>query len=621
MSNLKTRGLEKRLCLQSIEPDHILATAATNGAVVLWNLNRPSRSKQEHVFVDHKRTVNKVCFHSTEPTKLISGSQDGTMRLFDLRTKEKQSNMKSLPTVDIGFAGSAALKGIKDIKLLEFRGDCQQFLVDLCNKLLHKCPPSYKIVKGASCLSPTVMLNPSVRTNSITCALEVLQDNKQLSSVQADVVKRDYLDFVSKQEVIDYLKQFTTRSDQLDKFFMNIVSRVNASQELQYFTKNLLVLFHINAAVEQSYSVNKECLNENLHEDSLIAQHVTYDAVNAAGGFLNMTISKKIIPAVRNASGIRKEVLEKKKKIEVDLSQKRKTASEEIRKLEVKRRTVLQKSKEEAEVTGYQQLKCVKITTPMHSVGTFCMETLLVRGILSLSTIVDKPTTAPNTESVRDVQFSPHQSYVFVAVSENGNVQLWDMRRPDRWTQQFTAHSGPVFTCDWHPAEPWLATASRDKTIKISWVFFTDPSGSVQHCKMYQIRFDLNACGRVETVLECLPLSSPLLSTPRGHMLSLGYIMVGVQNVITHYTLGFRGANKVPKCSLHLTGIKECHSSQAIGFYLILLSGGNMLRKNYIIESSPISNHKVPLFHSAVETHIATGVGRTSDTRATDIHL
>nr|CAD7432590.1 unnamed protein product [Timema monikensis] len=72
-----------------------------------------------------------------------------------------------------------------------------------------------------------------------------------------------------------------------------------------------------------------------------------------------------------------------------------------------------------------------------------------------------------NTESVRDVQFSPHQSYVFVAVSENGNVQLWDMRRPDRWTQQFTAHSGPVFTCDWHPAEPWLATASRDKTIKV----------------------------------------------------------------------------------------------------------------------------------------------------------
>nr|CAD7601059.1 unnamed protein product [Timema genevievae] len=134
--------------------------------------------------------------------------------------------MKSLPTVDIGFTASAALKGIKDIKILQFRGDCQKFLVDLCNKLLHKCPLYYKIVKGASCLSPAVMLNPPVRTYRITSALEVLLDKKQLSSVQADVVKRDYLVFVSKQEVIDYLEQFTSSGDQLDKFFMNIFSRI-----------------------------------------------------------------------------------------------------------------------------------------------------------------------------------------------------------------------------------------------------------------------------------------------------------------------------------------------------------------------------------------------------------
>jgi len=40
--------------------DAIIATAATNGAVVIWNINKPSRAKQEHVFNDHKRTVNKV---------------------------------------------------------------------------------------------------------------------------------------------------------------------------------------------------------------------------------------------------------------------------------------------------------------------------------------------------------------------------------------------------------------------------------------------------------------------------------------------------------------------------------------------------------------------------------
>ncbi|KPJ20872.1 WD repeat-containing protein 24 [Papilio machaon] len=71
-----------------------------------------------------------------------------------------------------------------------------------------------------------------------------------------------------------------------------------------------------------------------------------------------------------------------------------------------------------------------------------------------------------NTESIRDVQFSPHQAHTFAAVSENGTVQVWDSRRSERCLQQFTAHSGPVFACDWHPDVPWLATASRDKTIK-----------------------------------------------------------------------------------------------------------------------------------------------------------
>ncbi|XP_071446852.1 GATOR2 complex protein WDR24 [Hetaerina americana] len=72
-----------------------------------------------------------------------------------------------------------------------------------------------------------------------------------------------------------------------------------------------------------------------------------------------------------------------------------------------------------------------------------------------------------NTESVRDVQFSPRQHHLFAGVSENGTVQLWDLRRPDRCKEQFTAHSGPIFACDWHPEISWLATASRDKTIKV----------------------------------------------------------------------------------------------------------------------------------------------------------
>ena len=67
--------------------DNVIATAAGNGAVALWDLNKSSRAKQEHVFYEHKRTVNKICFHPTDSNILLSGSQDGTINFFDWKQR------------------------------------------------------------------------------------------------------------------------------------------------------------------------------------------------------------------------------------------------------------------------------------------------------------------------------------------------------------------------------------------------------------------------------------------------------------------------------------------------------------------------------------------------------
>lgn len=61
--------------------ENMLASAATNGAVVIWNLSKQVKSKQEFVFMEHKRSVNRVVFHNSEAYQLLSGSQDGTMKL------------------------------------------------------------------------------------------------------------------------------------------------------------------------------------------------------------------------------------------------------------------------------------------------------------------------------------------------------------------------------------------------------------------------------------------------------------------------------------------------------------------------------------------------------------
>lgn len=86
-SNLKNLNFSNNDVNWSPINDHLLATAATNGAVVVWNLMNQGKSKIEHLFNDHKRTVNKVIFHRTDPNLLLSGSQDGTMKLFDLRQR------------------------------------------------------------------------------------------------------------------------------------------------------------------------------------------------------------------------------------------------------------------------------------------------------------------------------------------------------------------------------------------------------------------------------------------------------------------------------------------------------------------------------------------------------
>uniref|UniRef100_H2ZMN9 GATOR2 complex protein WDR24 n=1 Tax=Ciona savignyi TaxID=51511 RepID=H2ZMN9_CIOSA len=72
----------------SPKEDNMIATAATNGAIVAWDLNAVGRNKQLVVLSDHRRTVTKISFHPKEPSRLLSGSQDCTMRMFDLRKKE-----------------------------------------------------------------------------------------------------------------------------------------------------------------------------------------------------------------------------------------------------------------------------------------------------------------------------------------------------------------------------------------------------------------------------------------------------------------------------------------------------------------------------------------------------
>lgn len=117
--------------------------------------------------------------------------------------------------------------------------------------------------------------------------------------------------------------------------------------------KLLSCLSHGNAAVERGFSVNKECLVENLKEDSLVAQRVVHDAVLAAGGIAQVDITDRMVKTVRSAYSVYREQLQTKKRERdetTELEKKKKRAAALIKELQEKKQRLLSEAQLEASI-------------------------------------------------------------------------------------------------------------------------------------------------------------------------------------------------------------------------------------------------------------------------------
>ncbi|GAA5870393.1 hypothetical protein JCM16303_001987 [Sporobolomyces ruberrimus] len=87
-----------------------LATACTNGAVILWDLNRDGGSKLDQVKYEHDRAVNRIVFGGQTGNWLMSGGQDGQMKLWDIRESRPSSMIlkASSPVRHLSFSPSAS---------------------------------------------------------------------------------------------------------------------------------------------------------------------------------------------------------------------------------------------------------------------------------------------------------------------------------------------------------------------------------------------------------------------------------------------------------------------------------------------------------------------------------
>ena len=103
---------------------------------------------------------------------------------------------------------------------------------------------------------------------------------------------------------------FNFSTDRLDELFSTYMN-ADPYQKLFKVLQLLLVLSHGEASVERGFSVNKELEVENLETQSLVAQRLVCDHINAVGGILNVPIAQPL-PLVLQQENVMKGTLNNK---------------------------------------------------------------------------------------------------------------------------------------------------------------------------------------------------------------------------------------------------------------------------------------------------------------------
>ena len=249
----------------------------------------------------------------------------------DVTDKSIHVNYKK---IDISFLTEKAVKdsvGVSEKQVLEFRLQCKTFLIELLQKRLTKCPASYSLVKN---------LNPREMASNVDhCISRFKKVVTQLVSVRrikesdCDAIIQEYTSFLDNIPAFgsEKFSNFNFSTDRLDELFSTYMN-THPYQKLFKVVHLLLVLSRGQASVERGFSVYKELEVENLANQSLVAQRLVCDHINAVGGILNVSITQ---PLLTSCSAARKRYERQNNKSE-EGSRKRKSLLTEIEELKEK---------------------------------------------------------------------------------------------------------------------------------------------------------------------------------------------------------------------------------------------------------------------------------------------
>lgn len=91
--------------------DRIIATAVANGRIVVYDLQRPGL--QLCRFQGHNRQVHRLAFNPHLASWLLSGSQDGSIRMWDLRSASANRSLSTCGSKHVYQSNSDAIRDVR----------------------------------------------------------------------------------------------------------------------------------------------------------------------------------------------------------------------------------------------------------------------------------------------------------------------------------------------------------------------------------------------------------------------------------------------------------------------------------------------------------------------------
>ena len=276
--------------------------------------------------------------------KAVLKEADTVFKLCKINVSSKESRC-TYNEVDIGVAATKALNAGKlaDNEKMAFRMECLEFLCAMVSKIVERRPLKYEIVRSISCFVPSTIATSQVTAERrMKKLVEVLYEAGHISAITADKSKEQFTALCSKasNDLNAKFSGFVRAEHRLDKFYYDLIGNDVEFSELFAVLQIVLILSHGNASVESGFSINKQFLVENLHEESLVAQRIVHDHINAVGGLQSVNIDKSLLQFVRGSHHRYTQALEQKRKERSDAEKEiaaKKRIGSEVKKLIAKK--------------------------------------------------------------------------------------------------------------------------------------------------------------------------------------------------------------------------------------------------------------------------------------------